>query len=194
MRVARIDPVLVAAIAGPALLHLAVLTEYGWFRDELYYVACAMRPALGYVDHPPLAPWVAALVGAVAGESLFALRLVAVLCGAGTAWLAASTARRLGGGRGAAIVAALALAWSPVHLYVFHVFSMNSLEPLLWTAAVRVGLELFDPTRQPAPRARAALGIALGAALGLATLAKHAGGCSASRRRSASSRAPRGRG
>ena len=27
---------------------------YGIFRDELYYLACANRIQLGYVDHPPL--------------------------------------------------------------------------------------------------------------------------------------------
>jgi hypothetical protein len=35
-------------------LHLAFLTPYGWFRDELYYIACSEHLAWGYVDHPPL--------------------------------------------------------------------------------------------------------------------------------------------
>ena len=35
-------------------IHLTALTAYGWFRDELYYLVCARRLALGYVDHPPL--------------------------------------------------------------------------------------------------------------------------------------------
>ena len=39
--------VLIAAFAG-----------YGIFRDELYYVACSMHPAFGYVDHPPMSIWI----------------------------------------------------------------------------------------------------------------------------------------
>ena len=38
------------AIAGP---------NYGYFRDELYYLACGEHPAWGYVDQPPLIAWVA---------------------------------------------------------------------------------------------------------------------------------------
>ncbi len=44
-----------------ALFYLpGVLGSYGYFIDELYYAACAARPAWGYVDHPPLAPWLLA--------------------------------------------------------------------------------------------------------------------------------------
>ena len=30
------------------------LGTYGYFIDELYYIACSDRLAFGYVDHPPL--------------------------------------------------------------------------------------------------------------------------------------------
>ena len=30
---------------------------YGFFRDELYYLACANRIQLGYIDHPPQNEW-----------------------------------------------------------------------------------------------------------------------------------------
>jgi hypothetical protein len=173
------------AIVVPVALHLTCLTEYGWFRDELYYVACARRIAWGYVDHPPLVAWVLGAVRALVGESLAAMRLVAVACGVATTLVSASVARRLGGGRAAELVTALALAWSPVHLYVAHVYSMNSMEPLLWTACVRLSLELFDPAPSPArvagprteavpPRDVSRVALGLGLVLGLAVLTKHA--------------------
>ncbi|KAB2957627.1 MAG: glycosyltransferase, partial [Thermoanaerobaculia bacterium] len=55
-------------------LMLVTATGYGIFRDELYYLSCSRRLAWGYVDQPPLVALLAALVRAVAGESLVALR------------------------------------------------------------------------------------------------------------------------
>ena len=36
------------------VVQLSFVTAYGYFRDELYYLACARHLAWGYVDHPPL--------------------------------------------------------------------------------------------------------------------------------------------
>ncbi|HKS03750.1 MAG TPA: hypothetical protein VJR49_00215, partial [Chthoniobacterales bacterium] len=48
-------------IAGFSLLGLAIhlLTNrgYGYFRDELYFIACARHLDWGYVDFAPLSAW-----------------------------------------------------------------------------------------------------------------------------------------
>ena len=60
------------------LLHLFsnAFANYGIFRDEFYYLACANRPALGYVDQPPFSIWILEVVKFLFGDSLFVLRLL----------------------------------------------------------------------------------------------------------------------
>src|ERR1700742_293072 len=74
---------------------------YGFYNDELYYLSCARRPALGYVDHPPLSIWLLSAVRSL-GESLPVLRLGPALCGALAMFLAVRVCLRLGGSTRAA--------------------------------------------------------------------------------------------
>lgn len=131
-----------AFLAIPALaailLHLPFLGRYGWFRDELYYVACGLRPAFGYVDHPPLVAWIARAVWEISGESHAALRLASVLAGAAVVFLTGWLAREMGGGRFAQGLAAACALTAPVYLFVFHTFSMNSFDVLFWTLGALV--------------------------------------------------------
>jgi hypothetical protein len=66
------------------VLHLLTSGGYGYFRDELYYLACTENLAAGYVDHPPFSVFVLWLVRRTLGDSLPALRLVPALLGAAT--------------------------------------------------------------------------------------------------------------
>src|ERR1700733_11754647 len=99
---------------------------YGYFRDELYYLACGEHPAWGYVDQPPLIAWVAWLLQHTIGTSLWALRLLPALAGASTVVLAGLLARELGGRRWAMFLASLAALMAPVLLAMSHLFTMNA--------------------------------------------------------------------
>src|ERR1017187_2658703 len=87
------------AIAGP---------HYGYFRDELYYLACGEHPAWGYVDQPPLIGWIAWLLPRTIGTSLWALRLLPALADVATVVLAGQLGRALGGRRWSMFLASLA--------------------------------------------------------------------------------------
>ena len=63
MHLDRERRVVLAIATAIVALHLAFAANYGWFRDELYYVACANRLAWGYVDQPPFTPFVAVRSG-----------------------------------------------------------------------------------------------------------------------------------
>ena len=127
----------IAAIALAKLaLNMAFSGRYGYFRDELYYIACSDHLAWGYVDQPPFCALLLAATRAVLGDALWAIRLPAALAGSGVVILAGLMARKLGGGRFAQILAALAAALSPVVLgNAGRYYSMNALDLLFWAAA-----------------------------------------------------------
>lgn len=149
-------------MAVKLLLHLVAITRYGYFRDELYYLASTEHLAWGYVEHPPLSIALLALVRSILGDSLPALRLVPVLAGAATVVLTALIARRLGGGRAAQGLAALTALMSPVFLGTDRYYSMNALDLLFWALASLVVLRALATGKR---RDWAVLGVVLGLGL-----------------------------
>ena len=128
-------PAIVAVIAILKLaLQLHAAPHYGIFRDEMYYLACGQHLGWGYVDHPPLMPFIAWLVSHTLGTSLLAIRLLPALAGAALVWITGDLARRMGGGRMAQALAALAVLTAPIYMLLQHWFTMNAFEPLLWMA------------------------------------------------------------
>src|SRR5690349_3869126 len=105
------------ALAAVVLVaHLATSPGYGYFRDELYYLACSAHPALGYVDFPPLLAWWLGPWRAIAGDSLLALRLPPAVCAAATVLLSAAHVRALGGGRRAIVPAVVPVMLAPIYV------------------------------------------------------------------------------
>jgi hypothetical protein len=133
-----------AIAAAKLILHLAAIGQYGYFRDELYYLASTEHLSWGYVDHPPFSIALLAVVRALFGDSLFAVRIVPTLAGVATVFLTGVIAWQLGGGRFAQALAALAALFSPVFLGLDHFYSMNALELLFWTAGASLVLVTLD--------------------------------------------------
>ena len=114
------------------VLHLYAGHHYGYFVDELYYLACGRNLAWGYVDQPPLIALIAAGVRVTLGESLPAIRFLPAVAGAATVLLIGLIARELGGRTFAQGFAALAALVAPGFLGIDSLFSMNAFEPLFW--------------------------------------------------------------
>lgn len=140
-----------AILAGLALTKLVAIlffsSRYGYFRDELYYIACSDYLAFGYVDQPPLSIALLALSRSLFGDSLFALRLLPGIAGAATVFLSALIARKLGAGIFGQALTALAVLFSPVLLGQSRYYSMNVFDILLWTAAVALTLIIIKDDR-----------------------------------------------
>jgi hypothetical protein len=157
--------VLVVALLTVGLL-LANVGRYGYFRDELYYLACGKHPAWGYVDQPPLIAWIAWLLAHTTGQSLFAIRLLPALAIGLSVYLTSRVAQELGAGRFAMIVAAILMAIMPLALSLGHLFTMNVFDDPLWLALAWITLRIANTGN---PR----LWIAFGALAGLAILNKY---------------------
>ncbi|MEW6363569.1 MAG: glycosyltransferase family 39 protein [Acidobacteriota bacterium] len=136
--------VLLMIAGGKLALHLATNHNYGYFIDEFYYLACARHLDFGYVDHPPLIALTAWLATALFGESARALRLLPALFGAMTVFLSGVVAWRMGGGRFAQALAALAVTVSPLLLFMNTILSMNALDVLIWTLAAFILVLLLN--------------------------------------------------
>lgn len=123
---------LVALALCKLVIQLAGINHYGFFRDELYYLACGEHLAWGYVDQPPLIALIAWISPHSMGSSLFATRLLVVLAGAAVVYCTGLIAREWGGGLCAQLLAAVSILLAPAYLAFDSFLSMNAFEPLFW--------------------------------------------------------------
>ncbi len=88
------------------LLHLYFNNQYGYFRDEFDYMACGNHLAWGYVDQPPLVPFLIKISRLLLGDSLRSIRIIPALATSAAVILTAMIARDLGGRRFAVVLSA----------------------------------------------------------------------------------------
>jgi hypothetical protein len=138
----RLSAAVFAVAAAKLALHLYAGRHYGYFVDELYYLACSQHLDWGYVDQPPLIAAVVWLIRHTLGDSLPALRLLPALAGAGGIVLAGMLARDLGGGRFAQAIACIGLLAAPGVLAMHNLLTMNAWEPLFWTGAALIAVRI----------------------------------------------------
>jgi Dolichyl-phosphate-mannose-protein mannosyltransferase len=127
-------------VAGPALValivHLLTIRRYGYFRDELYYIACARHLDFGYVDFAPLSAFLLRIELIFFGSSLFALRIFPALASAFTIVFTGMLTRELGGRAWAMTLACTGMLGSLFFLAVGNFYSPNVYEPLFWSGAI----------------------------------------------------------
>jgi Dolichyl-phosphate-mannose-protein mannosyltransferase len=138
------DVVLALLTALTLVLHAFAIRNYGFFRDELYYLACSRHLAWGYVDQPPLVAAIAWLSRHLFGNSVVDIRIFPALAGAASVLFAGLFARTLGGGRFAQFLAATALLFAPACLAFTAFYSMNAFEPLFWLACAWIALRILQ--------------------------------------------------
>jgi hypothetical protein len=130
------------------LFHCYFNNRYGYFRDEFDYIACGDHLAWGYVDQPPLIPFLIHICRAVLGDSLRSIRFIPALASSLLVVQTAVLARELGGRRYAILLSAICAVVVPQYLSNGSLLGTNCLEPNLWMGCAYffvLGVKKKDP-------------------------------------------------
>ena len=162
------QPIAIAfAIASlKILLYVIAGSNYGYFRDELYFLACADHLAWGYPDHAPLSIFLTWLSRGLFGDQLHAIHLFPTLAGALKIIMTGLIVREFGGGRLAMFLACLCVLAAPVYLSIDLMLGMNAYEPIFWMGCV---LSYIWAVKREEPR----YWLLFGVCAGLGTMNKH---------------------
>jgi hypothetical protein len=114
------------------IFHIYFNNRYGYFRDEFDYMSCGDHLAWGYVDQPPLIPFLIHICRAVFGDSLRSIRLIPAMASSLLVVQTAVIARELGGRRFALLLTAVTVVIAPQYLSNGSLLGTNCLEPNLW--------------------------------------------------------------
>src|SRR5579864_9379377 len=118
------------AIAFAKLVfHIYFNNRYGYFRDEFDYLSCGDHLQWGYVDQPPLIPFLTHISRAVLGDSLRAIRFLPALASSLLVVQTALIARELGGKFYSLILSAVCVVVAGQYLSNGSLLGTNCLEP-----------------------------------------------------------------
>ncbi len=118
------------------VFHIYFNNRYGYFRDEFNYMSCGDHLQWGYVDQPPLVPFLIHVCRAVLGDSLRSVRFIPALASSLLVVQTAILARELGGRRFALLLSAICAVTAPQYLSNAGLLGTNCLEPNLWMGSV----------------------------------------------------------
>jgi hypothetical protein len=142
---------------------MAFAGEYGYFRDELYYIVSGTSHlSLGYVDFSPLTAWVAAILYPLTGDSLVSIHFVSAFVEAILVFVSAMIARELGGGRRAQVLTAAATVLTLTFIADASELSPDPFDQLWWTVLAYV---LVRMVRRNEPKMWVYAGLVIGIGL-----------------------------
>ena len=139
-----------AVVVVAAHILVALITPYGFHRDEFLYMAMGRNLRLFAMDFPPLIALLAEAQRAVFGDALLSLRLAPALAHGALVSLTGLLTWRLGGRRYAQAIAMAAVATGPLFLRAGTLFQPVVFDQLWWTLALYALVRLVavrDDTR-----------------------------------------------
>ena len=166
MKVRPVSLALLCVCVACFLLHLLTNGQYGFHRDELATLDDAMHLDWGYAAYPPVTPFLARVGLTLFGSTPMAVRVLAALAQALVIWFTGWIAREIGGSARSQVVAALAVAVSPVSLSAGHLFQYVSFDFLWAVLLVYFVLRLVNSSD-------ARWWLAVGGAIGLGMMTRY---------------------
>jgi hypothetical protein len=140
--------------------------QYGFFRDELYFIDCSKHLAFGYADMPPLTPFCAKIVISLFGETLQGLRFFPALLSSAMVFLTGLMVKEMGGRLFAQILASITIIVAPVYLVAGTQFQTIPFDQFFWVLTCYLLIRLINTYNQK-------LWLLIGLVLGLGLLAKY---------------------
>ena len=129
-------------------LHMLFNGRYGYFIDELYYLACSHHLDWGYVDQAPLIAVITWIERITLGDSLHGLRFLPAVAAGLKVLLTGLMARELGGRLFAQALACVAVIVAPLYLGLDNLLTMNAFEPLFWMGCALIAIKIIKGAHQ----------------------------------------------
>ena len=158
----RVPYLLWGIAALNVVLHLAFYQNLEYHRDELLYFSQGLHLDWGYASVPPLTGWLAGLVEATLGFSVWAVRLLPAFFSGVMVMLVAAISRELGGRDYAQVLAGIGVVLTPLTMRAFSMFQPVYLDIFFWTLLFHWLVRFLNTSSE---RHLSALGITLGLAL-----------------------------
>lgn len=148
------------------LLHMFTNHQYGFHQDELVVLDNANNLDWGYIEYPPLTPFLARIELSLFGLSLVGARTLAALTHGMILVLTGLMARELGGSRRAQILAAVAASIAPFVLILGSLIQYVTFD-FLWSVLIAYLVIRLLKTENPR------WWLAIGAVIGLGMMTKY---------------------
>ena len=141
------------------LIHFFTNTNYTFHRDEFLYLDEGNHLAWGFLEVPPMTPFLGKVFTTIFGDSVFGVRMLPALVGVIMVFLIARIAKELGGGKWALILSLTAFLLSPAFLRTNTLFQPVCLDQLIWVITILISILIVKYNRR---RDYYLLGIAIG--------------------------------
>lgn len=148
------------------LLHMFTNHQYGFHQDEMVVLDNANNLAWGFVEYPPLTPFLARIELTLFGLSLVSARMFAALTHGAIFVLTGLMARELGANRRAQVVAAIAASIAPFTILLGSLIQYVTFD-FLWSVLIAYLVIRLLKTENPR------WWLAIGAVIGLGMMTKY---------------------